>query len=145
MSGRTLKSALKNPVGNTLRKAVTVREEDNQHGETHPKFNRQGKKTRKLHLRSYRLPNARKNAQKDKILMRDMGGLTDEALAVMEARENRSEMKRRERYDRMMTPASSGPQADASIPPEPPMPTEDEGGRRKRRRKTRRKTRRRRH
>jgi hypothetical protein len=136
MSGRTLKSALKsrrNP-GKTVKVNLLANTED----VTYPRFNQRGEKTRKLHLRSYRLPNARRNAEKDRILMRDMGGLTDEALAVMEARENRLEMKRRKRFEDAMTPASSGPQADPSIPPEPPLPTEEEGGRRKRRRKTRR-------
>jgi len=136
MSGRTLKSALKsrrNP-GKTVKVNLLANTED----VTYPKFNQRGERTRKLHFRSYRLQNARKHAQDDQRLMRDMGGLTDEALAVMEARENRLERKRRERYESAMTPASSGPQADPSIPPEPPMPTEDEGGRRKRRRKTRR-------
>jgi len=130
MSGRTLKSALKsrrNP-GKTVKVNLLANTED----VTYPKFNQRGERTRKLHLRSYRLQNARKHAQDDQRLMRDMGGLTEEALAVMEARENRLEMKRRKRFEDAMTPASSGPQA------EPPMPTEEEGGRRKRRRKTRR-------
>lgn len=134
MSGRTLKSALKSK--SNLGKTVKVDLAANTVGETYPKFNRRGDKTRKLHLRSYKLPNARLNAYKDKLLMRDMGGLTDEALAVMEAREDRLEMKRRKRFEDAMT-RHTGPDADASVPPEPDLP-ESEGGRRKRRRKTRR-------
>jgi hypothetical protein len=130
MSGRTLKSALKSS-GTTLRKAVTVREQDNQFGETHSKFNPSGKKTRTLNVRSLRLPNAREHARRDIDEMKK-SGLTDELFAEMEAREERQEMKRRQRYEKVMTPASSGPQA------EPPMQTEEKGGRRKRRRKTRR-------
>ncbi|NDB83406.1 MAG: hypothetical protein EB127_11855 [Alphaproteobacteria bacterium] len=135
MSGRTLKSALKSK--SNLGKTVKVDLAANTVGETYPKFNRRGDKTRKLHLRSYKLPNARRNAYKDKILMHDMGGLTDEAFAVIEARENRLEMKRRKRFENAMTRHTSGPEADASVPPEPELP-ESEGGRRKRRRKTRR-------
>ena len=134
MSGKTLKSALKSK--SNLGKTVKVDLGANTVGETYPKFNNRGDKTRNLHLRSYRLPNARLNAYKDKLLMRDMGGLTDEALAVMEARENRLEMKRRKRFEDAMTRHTSGPEPELQ---------ESEGGRRKRRRKTRRKTRRRRY
>jgi hypothetical protein len=106
MSGK--KSSLKNGPNVGPKKSITIEDGSSILGFAHDTHDSKGRPTRKFTARSYKLPNARKNARRDIMLMKELGGLDDNTFAVIEARDRERQEKKEQYWNDQMTPKTGG-------------------------------------